>query len=635
MASVPSNLIPTRISQLPVDPSPSLDSALIVNHNGVTYQVRAGDLVAVSGVPTTRQVIAGTALTGGGALSSDVTLSVAPGAIGTTQLANTGVTAGSYGSATEVPVITLDATGRATAASTVLIVTSGFVPATRQIVAGVGLAGGGELTSDVTLTATYSALAPAVLNTTGSAGTEPSSARSDHAHPAIDLADDTQVDGLLGLDNGGTGNSLVPVAGGIVWSGGDHLYVGPAGEAGQVLVSGGATEYAWGSALVVSPQAANVVYAGPASGSPAATAFRALVSADLPAITFASLTSKPTTLAGYGITDGQPLDDDLTAIAALPHADGNVIVGSGTAWVAESGATARASLGAAESGANPDITSMSGLNGPIGSPTYLQMGNGAATVLAAGRAWYDPTTGAWNLGMGGGNITQQVGEEVFVYGKAKAAVTEGQLIIRDGAVGASGVIKFRPSTTALADSEAIIGIATENIAINGFGRITAFGAIRGIDTSGNSVGETWSDGDLLWYNPSYVGALTNAKPSAPNQKTACAVVIHAGSGSSGSVQAQITHGSMLGGTDSNVQIGTTANGDLLQYDGTAQYWKNVALSSITATKATSVAGGAASQVLYQIGADTTGFIANGSAGQVLTSNGASAPTWGSVSGGSF
>lgn len=33
--------------------------------------------------------------------------------------------------------------------------------------------------------------------------------------------------------------------------------------------------------------------------------------------TFASLTSKPTTLSGYGITDAQPLDSDLTAIAAL------------------------------------------------------------------------------------------------------------------------------------------------------------------------------------------------------------------------------------------------------------------------------------------------------------------------------
>ena len=41
----------------------------------------------------------------------------------------------------------------------------------------------------------------------------------------------------------------------------------------------------------------------------------------------------------------QALDSDLTAIAALLNTDGNFIVGNGTTWVAESGATARASLG--------------------------------------------------------------------------------------------------------------------------------------------------------------------------------------------------------------------------------------------------------------------------------------------------
>jgi hypothetical protein len=41
----------------------------------------------------------------------------------------------------------------------------------------------------------------------------------------------------------------------------------------------------------------------------------------------------------------QPLDADLTAIGALAKTDGNIIVGDGSTWVAESGATARASLG--------------------------------------------------------------------------------------------------------------------------------------------------------------------------------------------------------------------------------------------------------------------------------------------------
>ena len=53
----------------------------------------------------------------------------------------------------------------------------------------------------------------------------------------------------------------------------------------------------------------------------------------------------------------------------------------------------------------------------------------------------------------------------------------------------------------------------------------------------------------------------------------------------------------------------------------------------TATAATNIAGGVASQIPYQTGANTTSFISNGNAGEVLTSNGSSsAPSWQSVSG---
>ena len=47
----------------------------------------------------------------------------------------------------------------------------------------------------------------------------------------------------------------------------------------------------------------------------------------------------------------------------------------------------------------------------------------------------------------------------------------------------------------------------------------------------------------------------------------------------------------------------------------------------TATTATNIAGGTASQILYQTAPSTTAFIPNGTAGQVLTSNGTSVPTW--------
>ena len=46
-------------------------------------------------------------------------------------------------------------------------------------------------------------------------------------------------------------------------------------------------------------------------------------------VAFADLTGKPTTLSGYGITDGQPLDATLTALAGLTTANGNIIYATG------------------------------------------------------------------------------------------------------------------------------------------------------------------------------------------------------------------------------------------------------------------------------------------------------------------
>lgn len=47
----------------------------------------------------------------------------------------------------------------------------------------------------------------------------------------------------------------------------------------------------------------------------------------------------------YERISGSPLNANLSAIAALAVTDNNIIVGNGSTWVAESGATARASLG--------------------------------------------------------------------------------------------------------------------------------------------------------------------------------------------------------------------------------------------------------------------------------------------------
>ena len=202
----------------------------------------------------------------------------------------------------------------------------------------------------------------------------------------------------------------------------------------------------------------------------------------------------------------------------------------------------------------------------------------AATPV--GTMWYDGTTETLNFQQN--NITQQIGEELFVYGKASAAITDSplQIIYHTGTVGSSGVITFAPTIAGITDENAIIGVATENIANNGFGRITSFGVVHGITTNGTAFGETWADDDVIWYNP-VTGNPTKVKPVAPNIKFQIGTVINAGSGGSGSFQVNLVQGTQLGGTDSNVQITSPTAAQLLTYSTTNGYWKNTSLASGT------------------------------------------------------
>lgn len=260
------------------------------------------------------------------------------------------------------------------------------------------------------------------------------------------------------------------------------------------------------------------------------------------------------------------------------------------------------------------------ISGAWGSPDSLQFNTGATVTPAVGKIWWDGGT-TLNLGMTT-NVTQKVGEDQFYYVKASSAITKGEVCMFTGSVGASGVITAAPAT-GVTDGSYIMGIAAESIAHNGFGLIQSFGILRNVDTSG------YADGDILWYDPSVTGGLTKTKPSAPNVKVQMAAVVNGGSSGGGVIQIRVTSGSVLGGTDSNVQFGTLNNGDVIVYNSTLGYWANYAQSTLTAGKATNLAGGAAASIPYQTAADTTAFLASsaGDAGKVLTSNGTSAPTW--------
>ena len=79
----------------------------------------------------------------------------------------------------------------------------------------------------------------------------------------------------------------------------------------------------------------------------------------------------------------QPLDADLTAIAALSPTDNNVIVGNGSAWVAESGSTARTSLGLGT------ISTQASSNVSISGGTVTGLGEPSANSDASTKSYVD------------------------------------------------------------------------------------------------------------------------------------------------------------------------------------------------------------------------------------------------------
>jgi len=230
------------------------------------------------------------------------------------------------------------------------------------------------------------------------------------------------------------------------------------------------------------------------------------------------------------------------------------------------------------------IVNISGITGHINTVDYVGFDTTYNTALIAGQLGWDGNN-TLSLGMIGGNVTQHIGEDQFFYCKATSAITKGQVVMFTGAVGASGVPTGAPAT-GITDGNYIMGIAAENIANNGFGLVQAFGTLRNVDTSG------YADGDILWYDPTVTGGLTKTKPNAPNVKVQMAAVINGGSSGGGTILIRINFGSTLGGTDSNAQFNSPTGGQIISYDQTDGYWKNINLTDGTGISITEAAGGA-------------------------------------------
>ena len=184
------------------------------------------------------------------------------------------------------------------------------------------------------------------------------------------------------------------------------------------------------------------------------------------------------------------------------------------------------------------------------------------------------------------NIPYHLGEEIYYRVKLDGAANVGQVMMFTGSTGASGGLKAAPATGLLpTQSDYILGLAKESGVLNDWIYVQSFGEVQGINTTGGA--ESWTDGTELYYNPSVTGGLTKNKPSTPNAIVKVAAVVHAAS--NGTLFVRPTYGSVLGGTDGNVNFTSLANNQVIVYNSTTNVWvnsSNINLSNIQAANIT-------------------------------------------------
>lgn len=122
-------------------------------------------------------------------------------------------------------------------------------------------------------------------------------------------------------------------------------------------------------------------------------------------------------------------------------------------------------------------------------------------------------------------VSQQIGFETYM----RVENATGSTILNGTVVGFAGVDGDIEIAPYIANSSAnelyLIGVTTFEMEDGDVGPVTIYGKVRGLNTTGSSVGETWARGDVLYASPTVTGDFTKVRPTAPNVVIPVAAVL--------------------------------------------------------------------------------------------------------------
>jgi hypothetical protein len=251
----------------------------------------------------------------------------------------------------------------------------------------------------------------------------------------------------------------------------------------------------------------------------------------------------------------------------------------------------------------------------ISKVDYIDFDTIASNTAAIARLKWNDTDGTLDLGLKGGNVTLQVGQEslVRVVNKTATNITlleaNYQAVRLTGAQGQRLKVDLAQATNDGLSAETL-GLVTETIANNQEGFVTTNGLVRGIDTRGTLQGESWADGDILYLSPTTAGNVTNIKPVAPNHLVIIGYVVHAHQ-TQGSIFVKVDNGYEIDELH-NVLIntGSLTSGQLLVRSGSVWINSTQLTGSYGLTGSLTVTGGITGSLF---GTATNGFPFNGNA----------------------
>ena len=242
---------------------------------------------------------------------------------------------------------------------------------------------------------------------------------------------------------------------------------------------------------------------------------------------------------------------------------------TGTAWVQISGAGGATYY----AGEGIDIT-----NDTISVDTVQRLSFRTDQTYSDGLGTlsWDNTNGTLQLGLKGGNVSLQLGQESvqLVKHADNTGLTKGKVVYLTGSSGGNLTVGYAQANSE-STSANTFGVMTEGATGGNKGFCTTFGLVHNINTS------NLTEGGMVWLSKDTAGAMTAVRPTAPNNgvEVGFCVTKHA---TNGVIFVTVQNGYELDELH-NVYVPAPTNSQVLTYNTTNSRWEAATVADQSAT----------------------------------------------------